>query len=62
MAIGIKLEVTGVSTRKDTENVPTLEVNLSKGKAQIKKGKHVDLLICMVIKMVPQVLVCVAAS
>ena len=38
MAIGIKLEVTGVSTRKDTENVPTLEVNLSRGKEQTKKG------------------------
>ena len=32
------------------------------GRHESKKGKRVNLLICMVIKTVPQVLVCVAAS
>ena len=37
MANGINRTVTGFSAKKDSKNVPTLEVNLSKGKAQIKK-------------------------
>ena len=43
MANCINRTVTGFSTKKDGENVPILVVNLSKGKAQIKKGKHVVL-------------------
>ena len=39
MANGINRTVTGFSAKKDSKNVPTLEVNLSKGKAQIKKTK-----------------------
>ena len=39
MANGINRTVTGFSAKKDSKNVPTLEVNLSKGKAQIKKRK-----------------------
>ena len=39
MANSINRTVTGFSAKKDSKNVPTLEVNLSKGKAQIKKTK-----------------------
>ena len=43
MANGINRTVTGFSAKKDSKNVLTLEDNFSKGKAQIKKGKHVVL-------------------
>ena len=43
MANCINRTVTGFSAKKDSKNVPTLDVNFSKGKAQMKKGKHVVL-------------------
>ena len=40
MANGKNRTVRGFSAKKDSKNLPTLEVNLSKGKAQIEKKKN----------------------